>query len=191
VGKKFKIRPYAPIFAMVLLFVGVLTFALFRTMYEADAVDTERTRQAVQAAVQGKVEQIVIMAEDNGVREDAARAVYAPHIDQQFAWTSWGTSSAESKNYDTTLVLDRHQRALVAYRKGHRIQINPMSEYGSALTALIARLDRDHNPVGGIVKTARDRSQKRALSAGLCTAIFGCGHRADRQGARDWRTTRH
>jgi diguanylate cyclase (GGDEF)-like protein len=154
VGKKFKIRPYAPIFAMVLLFVGVLTFALFRTMYEADAVDTERTRQAVQAAVQGKVEQIVIMAEDNGVWEDAARAVYAPHIDQQFAWTSWGTSSAESKNYDTTLVLDRHQRALVAYRKGHRIQINPMSEYGSALTALIARLDRDHNPVGGIAKTA-------------------------------------
>jgi diguanylate cyclase (GGDEF)-like protein len=154
VGKEFKVRPYAPIFAMVLLFVGVLTFSLFRTMYEADAVDTERTRQAVQAAIQGKVEQIVIMAEDNGVWENAARAVYAPHINQQFAWSSWGISSAESKNYDTTLVLDRHQHALVAYHKGHRIQINPLTEYGSALTALIARLDRDHNPVGGIARTA-------------------------------------
>jgi diguanylate cyclase (GGDEF)-like protein len=154
VKQKLRIRPYAPILAMVVLFVGVLVFSLFRTMYEADAVDSERTRQAVAAAVQGEVDQIVIMADDNGIWDDAAVGVYAPQIDQAFAWSSWGISSAESKNYDTTMIVDRAGRSLLAYRKGKMVRVDPAALYGKPLQSLFNRLDRTHTPVGGIAKTA-------------------------------------
>jgi diguanylate cyclase (GGDEF)-like protein len=153
VRSKFRIRPYSPIIAMVLLFVGVLALSLFHTMREADAVDVERTRQSVSAAIQGEIDQIVIMADDNGIWDDAATAVYGGMSDTKFFWSAWGISSAESTNYNTTLVLDQAGKSLLAYQKGRAVRIDPHTLYGKSLAALLTRLAREKHPVGGIART--------------------------------------
>jgi diguanylate cyclase (GGDEF)-like protein len=153
VAKKFRIRPFSPILAMVLLFLAVLTFSFYRLVTEADAIDTERTRQAVAAAVQSEIDQVVIMADDNGIWDAAAQAVYAPRIDQQFAWSSWGYTSAESKNYSSVLVLDNKGQTLLAYQKGRTVRRDALLHYGKPLHALLNRLNARKAPVGGLAKT--------------------------------------
>ena len=138
---------------MVVLFIAVLGLSLVHTINEADAVDTERTRQAVNAAVDAQIQQIVIMADDNAVWDDATKAVYGGMVDKDFFWSSWGISTAESKNYDTAIVLDHQNRPLLAYHRGRAVRLDPASEYGAAFAALEAELDRKKQAIGGIAST--------------------------------------
>lgn len=150
---KLGIRPYSSIIAMTVLFLAVLAFSVFNTAREADAVDAARTRQAVSAAVQGEVDKIVVMAEDNAIWDDATRAVYGGFSDTEFLWSSWGVSTAEAKNFDTAIVLDERGQAVFAYRQGRTVRVDPRVEYGGAIDALLRRLDRARSPVGGIART--------------------------------------
>lgn len=138
---------------MVVLFAVVLAFSLVQTMREADTVDTERTRQAVDAAIAAQVQQIVIMADDNATWDDAATAVYGGLKDRDFLWSSWGISTAESKNYDTVVVLDETNRPVLAYHRGRTVRLDPAQRYGQAFGALAARLDTRKQPVGGIARS--------------------------------------
>ena len=149
--QKFRISPTTPIFVMVVLFLAVLGFSLFETAREADSVDAERTRLSVAAAVQSQVQQIITMADDNAMWDDATTAVYSKsqHID--FYWSNWGWSSADGRNFDTALVLDQHGRPLLGYSRGRQIRIDPIAKYGEAFTILMDRSRRQKQAVGGVV----------------------------------------
>lgn len=135
---------------MVVLFIAVLGLSLAHTMREADNVDTEHTRQAVNAAVEAQIAQLAVMVDDNAVWDDAAKAVYGGFVNREFLWSSWGISTAESKNYDTTIVLDQANRPLLAYHRGRAVRMDPATEYGAAFAALSAQLTKKKEAVGGI-----------------------------------------
>lgn len=135
---------------MILLFAAVLGFSLVRTIDEANSVDTERTRAAVAAAVQAQVQQIIIMADDNAIWDDAATVVYGGLKDDAFLWSSWGISTAENKNYDTALILDHEGRPLLGYNHGRSVRFDPIARYGEPFNILLERAKRQKQAVGGI-----------------------------------------
>ena len=135
---------------MIVLFVAVLGFSLVRTMDEMDSVDTERTRAAVASAVQAQVQQIIIMADDNAIWDDAATVVYGGLKDDAFLWSSWGISTAENKNYDTALILDHEGRPLLGYNHGRPVRFDPVAKYGEPFSILLERAKRQKQAVGGL-----------------------------------------
>jgi diguanylate cyclase (GGDEF)-like protein len=152
VRRRLQFQSLTPIVAMVLLFVGVLAFSLNQTMREADAVDSERTQLAVAAAVKGHINQIAIVADDNGIWDDATRAIYGHADKTDFLWGSWGVSTAESKNYDTAMVIDDRGRALYAYRRGRPVRVD-LATYDPAFLAIIDKAARTGSALGGIVES--------------------------------------
>ena len=136
---------------MIVLFLAVLGFSLFQTAREADLVDSERTRLAVATAVQSQVQQIVTMADDNAMRDDATTAVYPKLQSSEFFWSNWGWSSADARNFDTVLVLDQEGRPLLGYSRGRQVRIDPAKKYGEAFVILKDRSRRQKHAVGGIV----------------------------------------
>ncbi len=149
--QKFHIRPNTPIIVMVMLFLAVLGFSLFETAREADLVDIERTRLSVAAAVQSQVQQIVTMADDNAMWDDATTAVYPKLQKSDFFWSNWGWSSADARNFDTALILDQEGRPLLGYSRGRQVRIDPAKKYGEAFAILKDRSRRQKHAVGGIV----------------------------------------
>ena len=148
--RKLRLRAASPIFVMIVLFVAVLGFSLTRTIDEANSVDTERTRAAVETAVQAQVRQIIIMADDNAIWDDATTVVYGGLKDQSFLWSSWGISTAEAKNYDTALILDHEGRPLLGYYRGRPARFDPAVRYGEPFNILLERAKRQKQAVGGI-----------------------------------------
>ena len=148
--QKFHLRPNTPVIVMVVLFLAVLGFSLFQTAREADSVDAERTRLAVAAAVQTQVQQIITMADDNAMWDDATTAVYSKLQHSDFFWSNWGWSSADGSNFDTALVLDQHGRPLLGYSHGRQVRIDPTEKYGEAFSILMERSRRQKQAIGGI-----------------------------------------
>lgn len=152
--RKLRIRPASPIILMIVLFVAVLGFSLVHATDEADSVDTERTRAAVEAAVQAQVRQITIMADDNAIWDDAATVVYGGLKDQSFLWSSWGVSTAEAKNFDTVLILDHEGEPLLGYYRGRPVRFDPAARYGEPFNILLERAKRQKQAVGGIARSS-------------------------------------
>ncbi len=150
----FRIRPIAPLVALIALFVAVLAFSLFGTVREADRVDAARSRVAVHSAVDGKITQIAGIAEDNGLWDDAAIAVYQGMNDQRFFWSSWGVTTGQGTNYDGAVILDSRGNTLLAYDHGRAVRLDLAKELGAPLSILLSRLDRTGQPAGGIMRTA-------------------------------------
>jgi diguanylate cyclase (GGDEF)-like protein len=135
---------------MIVLFVAVLGFSLIRTIDEANSVDTERTRAAVASAVQAQVQQIIVMADDNAIWDDAATAVYTRLREPEFFWSSWGWSSAQGKNFDTVLILDHEGQPLLGYYHGRPVRFDPAAKYGEPFSILLERAKRQKQAVGGL-----------------------------------------
>jgi diguanylate cyclase (GGDEF)-like protein len=150
-----KIRPAAPIVALIGLFLAVLTFSLLQTSNAADRVDAEQKSLAVSAAMRGEVARMQSMADDNAFWDDAVKAVYSGGVDRNFVWNVWGISSGGAHNYDGVAILDHSGRTLTAYRSGKPEQIDVAREYGNAFKQLVAQADRDDAPKGGIIRTRR------------------------------------
>ena len=152
--RNIRIKSASSIVAMIVLFVAVLGFSLFRTIDAANTVDTERTRTAVAAAVQAQVKQIIVMVDDNALWDAAATAVYTRMSDTEFFWSSWGYSSAEGKYFDTVLVLDHEGRPLLGYHHGRATRFDPIARYGEPFRILLERADRQRQAVGGLAGSA-------------------------------------
>ena len=148
--QKFHVSSNAPIIVMVVLFLVVLGFSLLQTAREADLVDSERTRLAVAAAVETQVQQIVAMADDNAVWDDATAAVHPKSKHSEFFWSNWGWTSADARNFDTALILDQQGRTLFGYSRGRQVRIDPTRKYGEAFSILIERSRRQKQAVGGV-----------------------------------------
>ena len=132
-------KSLAPIIALVLLFLAVTGTGLAYSMREMDNLGHTRTERAVAAIVNSKIRQITGLAEDNALWDDAARNVYGGLKDEEFLWSSWGSASAEGKNYDTMLILDQARTPLVAYRHGRPARLSP-DRYGAGFAALLDKL---------------------------------------------------
>ncbi len=135
---------------MVTLFVIAMAVSLAHVSSEADAIEAGRTRAAVTATVEAQVRQMTVIAEDNAVWDDAARAVYGGLTDTEFLWGAWGVVTAEARAYQTVIVLDAGGKPLLAYRRGREARIDP-DTYGGAFDALIRELKAKGRPNGGLI----------------------------------------
>lgn len=138
---------------MGLMFILVTAFGVAVLARAFDGVSAQRTQEAVAATIDGNLQQMVIMAEDNAVWDDAAKAVYSAKPDNEFLWGAWGVVTGDTKNYDTAIVLNGAGTPVLAYRRGREARID-LREYGPALATLSRRVRLTGKSAGGLVSTA-------------------------------------
>lgn len=138
------------VLVMIALFVLVLALSLFELTRETDKVDNARMHAAVDAAVQAQVKQIVTMADDNAILDEAATTVYPQLHESAFFWSSWGWSSSEGRNFDTVVILDHQGNPLLGYARGRPVRIDPRALYGEAFRTLFDRARHQKQAVGGL-----------------------------------------
>lgn len=135
---------------MLVLFIGTLAFSVYQIARAADDADAQHTRAAVAAAVESQVQQIVFLADDNAVWDDAAKVVYGGLSDRDFLWSSWGASSADGKYYSGAFVLDQKGVPLFAYRKGREVRLD-VAAFGPAFARIVQKAGQSTGAVGGLV----------------------------------------
>lgn len=145
------LRVFAPVLAMLCLFVLVQAFGMHRTARETDAVDMERTRQAISEALRSNVDRIAGVASDNAYWDDAADAVYRSDPDLAFIRRTWGDSTADGTNYDGAFVLDPEGRTILGLRDGRDVPARIETKIARDLAILARRPQVPGGGVGGVV----------------------------------------
>jgi diguanylate cyclase (GGDEF)-like protein len=151
--KSYRIRPYPPVIALILLFLMVMAFSLLLVSREANQAEAARTKGVVESALNAKIQQIIDTANENAIWDDAARVVYTDIGNQTFFWNAWGVASAEEKKFETIAVVDQAGRSLIQYRKGRALRTDLQQRFGSSFPAMINQSRTKNGPTGGIVST--------------------------------------
>ena len=134
-----RLRPHVPIFALLALFLALLTAALWQTSQQANRVEAERSVAAVQVAFDAFIDRQKGTMSANANWDDAVRAVYAPTFDRDFAGRIWTTGTNAHVNYDEVHVVDADGRTLWSAIDGVSVAPQALS---LAKRSLVARIDR-------------------------------------------------
>jgi diguanylate cyclase (GGDEF)-like protein len=145
-------RIVAPVAVLLSLFVLVQAFSMIHTARETNAIDNERTRLAVTAAIRSQVDRIAGVASDNGFWDDAATAVYRKQPDLAFIRRAWGDSTGDGTNYDGAYVLGPDLRTVVGLRDGKDDPLAIGKRLAPELRLLINRPIEHGGGTGGIVQ---------------------------------------
>ncbi|HMT44421.1 MAG TPA: EAL domain-containing protein [Chakrabartia sp.] len=140
-----------PFILLLTLCVAMMAYVLTDTSKEANRLDLAHAREAVSAALDDEVERIKLLADDNALWDDAARAVYG-QPDQAFLWTSWGASTGESANYSLAAVIDQDGRTLMAFEGGRAIDADLVKTYGAPLRELLRQASATKAAAGGVIR---------------------------------------
>lgn len=146
-----KLIIFAPVAAMLCLFVFVLAFSMDRAARETDAVDVEKTRQALREVLRVNVDRLAGVASDNAYWDDAADAVYRPTPDLEFIRRTWGASTADGTNYDGAYVIGADGRSILGLRDGKDDPTPIARRLDSELAVLARRPQVPGGGIGGIV----------------------------------------
>ncbi len=149
--KKLSVRMFLPFILLLALCAAMMALVLHDTSSEANRIDLEHTHEAVQTALADEVERIKLLADDNALWDDAARAVYAG-TDPKFFWTAWGAPTSESANYDLAAVVDQQGRTLIAFEGGKKRDGDLVSELGAPLRELLRQASATKAAAGGFVR---------------------------------------
>jgi diguanylate cyclase (GGDEF)-like protein len=149
--KKLTVRMFLPFILLLALCAAMVALVLHDTSTEANRIDLEHTHEAVQTALADEVERIKLLADDNALWDDAARAVYAG-MDSAFFWTAWGASTSESANYDLVAVVDQQGRTLIAFEGGKKLGGDFVNELGAPLRELLRQASATKAAAGGFVR---------------------------------------
>ncbi len=136
---------------VLLLFFVTIGLALYQTVDQVNQVEAQRSRVAVSAAIEGMVSRISDYAHDNSYWDDAARAVYASPVDEDFLETTWGATTSEQVFADTILVIDAEGKMQAAFRNGRRQDVRLTLAARSAVDRLKAKIGRDNRAATAIV----------------------------------------
>jgi diguanylate cyclase (GGDEF)-like protein len=147
-------RMFAPVAALLSLFVLVQAFGMIHTAREANKIDIERSSLALAGAMQGHVDRIAGVASDNGYWDDAATAVYRKVPDLAFIRRAWGDSTGDGTNYDGAYVLDPQFRTIIGMRDGKDDPAPIEPRIGKAIRQLVAKPVELGGGVGGFVRLA-------------------------------------
>lgn len=130
------IRMFVPFILLLALCAALMALVLRELSLEANRLDFEHMRSSVSAAFEGEADQMRLLADDNGLWDDAAQAVYTSP-GSPFLWSSWGAPTGESTNYSMVAVVDRAGRTLVAFEGGKAVRLDVAAEYGGAMRELL------------------------------------------------------
>ena len=145
-GKQFLAR----VAVLVVMFAALLGFVLVHTIWEVNRVEADNVQKAVATLVQNQIDQVALMADDNGLWDDAVEAVYAG-TDPSFAWDAWGTTTAENKYYSFAGVVDPDARTRFVYRRGKLVTMDVAAELGASYGVLAQRVAAEKQGVAGLV----------------------------------------
>ena len=134
------------------LFIALLGFALFHTLREANRVEADATQRAVANIIKTEIDQLALMADDNGLWDDASEAMYLGK-DPSFKWDNWGSSTADGKYYDTAGVIDSAGKTRFAFVRGHLRKIDLARELGPVYAALGKSASSGKQGTAGLVRT--------------------------------------
>ena len=171
---RFSLKMLVPLGVLVALFIALMALSLAHIAREADLAEAEHSRTAVEAALGFEVDQIALIADDNALWDDAARAVYTAQSAPDFLWSAWGAPTLEGKNYEAMAVLDHSGKPRFAFARGRRIAGDSLIPGAAVLKALAAQADSSSKAAGGIIRTrdgfkligvARIRPISRALDS--------------------------
>jgi diguanylate cyclase (GGDEF)-like protein len=157
--------------AIVVILCSLSGFSLWRTTREANLVDRERTGRAVTAAIEDRARRLESLADDNGLWDDATKALYQTSPDVKFASGTWGTSSGVS-SYDIVFGFDATGRLLFSYTNGKPSPIDYRRYFGADFEALRRQIHPQKQTASGIAHSKFGRyllaiAQVRPLSANL------------------------
>jgi diguanylate cyclase (GGDEF)-like protein len=149
--KTLSVRMFLPFILLLALCAAMMALVLHDTSSEANRIDLEHTHESVKTALADEVERIKLLADDNALWDDAARAVYgAP--DSAFLWTSWGAPTSESANYDIAAVIDQKGQTLMAFEGGKVRQGDLLQDLGAPLRELLRQASATKAASGGFVR---------------------------------------
>jgi diguanylate cyclase (GGDEF)-like protein len=144
--------PIATLLAVVVIMAGLTWFSLWQTAREANAVDLERTRQAVGTAMVEQGKRLGAIAGDNAQWDDAAFAVYAPVIDQDFIDRTWRTSTDITGLLDTIAIIGADYSVKASFESGKVTNRDYVKTYGKSFQTLIDKAAAGEQAVTGIIK---------------------------------------
>ena len=136
---------------VLFLFFVTIGIALYQTVDQVNQVEAQRSRIAVSAAVEAMLTRAADYTHDNGYWDDAARAVYATPIDQNFLETNWGATTAEQVFADTIWVVGPSGDTLAAFRNGRREDVRLSLATRAAIDRLKRKIGRDNRAATTIV----------------------------------------
>lgn len=136
---------------VLFLFFVTIGIALYQTVDQVNRVEAQRSRVAVSAAIEAMVTRTNDYAHDNGYWDDAAHAVYASPIDQDFLETTWGATTAEQVFADTILIVGPGGETLAAFRNGRREDVRLSLTARAAIDRLKGRIGRDNRAATTII----------------------------------------
>ena len=140
------------ILPVLLLFFVTIGLSLFQTVTQVNQVDAQRSRMAVNAAMDAMVSRLADYTHDNAYWDEVARAVYATPTDMAFLNTTLGATTQERVYADTIVVISPSGVAQLGFRKGQRQDIRLTPALTAALSRLQAKIGRNNRPATTIVR---------------------------------------
>jgi diguanylate cyclase (GGDEF)-like protein len=141
-----------PIGLLVTAFLALMGFTLAHIVSTSNAIEAENSRKSVVLAIDGQVNQMALLADDNALWDQAVRATYGTK-DQDFFWESWGAPTLNSKNYHWMAVVDQRGKTIIAFADGRKIDADVAQEIGPSLASLSRAATERKQGFGSLVKT--------------------------------------
>jgi len=143
------------ILPVLLLFFVTIGLSLFQTVAQVNQVEAQRSRMAVNAAIDTMVSRLADYTHDNAYWDEVARAVYATPTDMAFLKTTLGAATQERVYADTIVVLSPGGAQQLAFRNGQRQDTDLTRSLTDAISRLQRKIGRDNRAATTVVRNER------------------------------------
>ncbi|HDS9357755.1 TPA: bifunctional diguanylate cyclase/phosphodiesterase [Enterobacter chengduensis] len=159
---------------LIVSIVALLYLSLHLISAKTNEIDEHRTALSVQGAIQTSVNRVSSLVIDNAVWDDAVSEVYAPRLNTEWLFNTWGAGFKINNLYDGTFVLDEQFRVLWGSFRSRPFTEKGLDFFGNGLKALIDQhqqaLAGDKNIFAGITQT---RDGVAFVGIGLIRPMIG------------------
>ncbi len=142
---------------LIVSIVALLYLSLHLISAKTNEIDEHRTALSVQGAIQTSVNRVSSLVIDNAVWDDAVSEVYAPRLNTEWLFNTWGAGFKINNLYDGTFVLDEQFRVLWGSFRSRPFTEKGLDFFGNGLKALIDQhrqaLAGDKNIFAGMTQT--------------------------------------
>ena len=155
-------------FAVVVVVVMVVVLTALRTVaVTANALDENRSRQAVSGALTTLQDQMAAFMVDYTVWDTAAEAVYAPGADE-WVRENFDLANEESDIFDTAYLIGPDEKVLMAFQRGKPFDVRPAEFLSPAFTGMMKAV-RDAGLGDGATMAGFVRTSEGIAVVGLST----------------------
>jgi periplasmic sensor diguanylate cyclase/phosphodiesterase len=159
---------------LIVSIVALLYLSLHLISAKTNEIDEHRTALSVQGAIQTSVNRVSSLVIDNAVWDDAVSEVYAPRLNTEWLFNTWGAGFKINNLYDGTFVLDEQFRVLWGSFRSRPFTEKGLDFFGNGLKALIEQhrqaLAGEKNIFAGITQT---RDGVAFVGIGLIRPMIG------------------